>query len=410
MYRQKNKIAAILAVSLLVSACGKKSEQTMESSGEGTIRDVYNESESVTDNLGQPQKAVRNIREKYPDLSDYTGIDSYTGIYVPALQRDFSKADWHVIERNASYTILQNREEPTASYTFGHISDINPVDNSDYSVFSTIYPLVEICYMKDGEPELMNNYYTEVLSVQQDQINGIVAQGFRFETVSKYDYIPAYSYMVFSHVGDDVNYEMMVTDNVYQADGNRKKGEPKESYVLDTRTNVDGKRLIDATTEAPEVEYKIYNGDVTMAVPSFMDVMDIGGVMRVKERNGEYTPFNHAGASVYYLSDELNTKSQVDVLINELNILADNNEVLKCGELNYEDNIIFMGVDDATHLYGSLFLKDGGIDARKAFCGTGKIRFDIFCLQRNEKKLLVMFYYGEDQAEEFWDFIMYNCY
>ncbi len=413
MYRKKSNFIVILVFCLILNSC-KTTEKTesLEGSGTGTIQDLYNSASSavITDNQGQEKKKVRDIWDTYPELPDYTGMDEYPGIYCSIFDRVFLKEDWDLLYGNASYITLRNKAEKTASYTLGHISDTNPLDDSDYSVFSYIYPLTELCYMKDGTPQQLQNYYCEVLSIQDDQINGNPAQGFRFESVSKFNYIPKYSYMVFQRIDDDIIYETMVTDNVYTEDGTRKQGEPKEKIVLDTRTNMDGTRLIDLTEEAPEIEYKVYHGDVNMAVPSFMTIEEAGNGFRIREREGEYTPFNHAGASVMYLTEEITTKQQVETLISEMNYLANNKETLKCSSLQYEENIRFLGVDTATHLYGNLFIKEGGLDVRKDFCGTGKIRFDIFYLQRDEKKLLVMFYRGEDQNDKFWDFIMYNCY
>lgn len=410
MKKQKAEIS-ILVFSLLLSSCSRLKQQEIEDSGKGTLCEVTNEAGLALDNLGNPIEVVRDIKEKYPDMASYTGQDKYENIYIPILGKEYNKSKWTVVEHNVSFTTIRNRVLPDATYTFGRIADIRPADDSNYAVFSTISPLTEVCRMKDGEPEMIENLYCEVLSSQDERINGHPAQGYRFKSISKYDYVPAYSYMIFRHTDDDAIYEMMVTDNVKEdAKSKDKLCEPLDLYVLDTRNNPNHQSILEQAESPSKIEYKVYCDEITMAVPSFMEIYKGNSAFRVRERDGECTPFVGAGATVVYVDGMLDTKEQIMLLIEELQNISDNSTKLESDSLKFEENLQFLGSDGATCLHGNLFIREGGLDARKELCGTGKIVFNIYQVHRGDRIILAMFYCGEDQEDLFREWIKYNCY
>lgn len=403
-------ISVLLCFLAVLSSC--KGAKPTENSGVGTIRDLYNETGVPTDNLGEPIEQVRNIEDKYPELREYSGVDFYSDIYVPLLDACFSASDWTVLESNAEFIILQNNAEPTAVYTFGRISDIHPTDESEYSLFSAIYPLTRsFRIFPDKAPEPMEFYHVEVNDVQQDQINGEIASAYMLEAVSDTSYYPGYIYLIFKKDGSDAIFELMTTDNICAAGESREEGFPKEKFVLDTRRIHDGESVISATTAAPDVEYKVYRHGITLAIPSFLEVTELeNGGYRFTDRDGEYTPFVKAGATVLQVPEGASTKEQINLLIDELNDQADMKGNMSCVDLQYEEGVDFMGVSTATHLHGILKSDKAGLTVRTDLCGTGKVVFDIYYVTRNEKNLVVMFYRSEAQDEEFQRFIEYNTY
>ena len=409
----KNKlqtISVMLCFLSVLNACS--SSKPTENSGIGTIRDLYNETGVPTDNLGEPIEIVRNIEDKYPELREYSSADYYSDIYVPLLNACFPTSDWTVLESNAEYITVQNNAEPTAVYTFGRISDIHPTDDSEYALFSAIYPLTRsFRIFPDKDPEPMEFYHVEVNDVQQDTINGEISSGYLVEAVADTEYCPGYMYLVFKKDGSDAVFELMTTDNICAEGESRDEGFPKEKFVLDTRRIHDGESVISATAAAPDVEYKVYRHGITLAIPAFLEVTELeNGGYRFTDREGEYTPFVKAGATVFQVSEGASTKEQIDLLIDELNDQADLKDKMSCIDLQYEEGVDFMGVSNATHLHGILKSDKAGLKVRTDLCGTGKIVFDIYAVTRNEKHMVVMFYRSEAQDEEFMRFIEYNTY
>lgn len=397
----------VLALALLLCACGKKKDVVY-----GTIADVNAAGSQgmavATDNIGNEIQTARSIDGTYPDLELYTGKDIYEDIYVPVLGKSFSSDRFILVEHNAEYVMMADREHPNATYTFGRISDIHPEKNEDkvtdeYALFSYIYPLTEFAAYVGNTYTVSQLYHSEVTDMQEDWIGDISANGYRFTAVTGVRDDPRYLYLICTKDGNDGMFALMATDEV---DENGKIQVP-----LALEHGKDGRQNITSMAkEATKTEYKVYRDMYSMAVPEYMEVETLADGIRVRERADEATPFAGAGARVIRVEGDISTKDEAELLKTELNSLAHADYRYDVTSVQYEEHVEFLGVSDATHLYGTMRCTDAGLDMRKSVCGTGEICYDIYKVSRNGQKLVIMFYRGEAQNGEFTDFIRFNTY
>ncbi len=399
-------IALVLAAATVLSSCGKPDTV----SSYGTIQDLYDENNPVvaTDNRGNEIKTARLLSDAHPELSVYSGMGSYDGIYVQALGGDLDRKSWEVMSSDAHEIIIRNPDDPTASYSFGQVYNIVTNPNSkgeteEYSIFSVIFPLAQFFTVNDnGEPNFRSFYQASVSASSDTYLNGR-ATGYRFSGAAEGGVTPQYSYMAYTTDGSCVTYALMVTDKVDE------KGLPTQKYVLEYQgTGKDG--MAGLVSEPKKTRYEIYEGRLSMAIPSYMQITEreTGGY-RVSVRDGQYTPLNGSGASVIQISSVMNTREQMELLMQELSDIGGVNTKFTVTDLHYEESVTFMGVE-ATHLYGAMDSDTKGMKVRKNIPGTGYVLFDIYAVRKNGQSYLVCYYRSEAQDEEYQRFIGYNCY
>lgn len=393
----------LMALTILLTSCGNKKEIVY-----GTIEDVKNDEINVTatDNLGNEIRIARRIEDTYPELDLYSGADKYPGIYVPILNRCFDSEKFHLITTNPECVIFCDSDDPKTTFTFGRINDIRVEayggEQSDMFTFlSTVIPMTEFGYYKDSKFSVESLIRADIISTTEDMIGDITADGYKLNAITEADKDPGYVYFVCDKSDDDALFALMTSYNIDE------NGNLKSAYELERNKE---NRIYKEGKPAPQTVYKIFKSTITLAVPSYMKVEEGSNGFRVRERDGEATPFSGSGCTVIYTAGGVNTKEQAETLKAELNSLGGKDYKYDILDAQYEENVDFMGVSDATHLSGLMRCNDSGLTMRSSICGTGEIYYDIFYLNRNGKDMLVMFYRGQPQNEEFSDFIRYNTY
>lgn len=394
----------VVAMALLLTSCSGKKKEVVY----GTIKDVNNEeSEAVaTDNLGNEITTARRIEDKYPELEMYSEAEHYPGIYIPIIGKYFDEEKFYCISHNPEYVMICDYDDPYTTYTFGRINDINSktIDGDQgeaYTFLSTLIPMTEFGYYDQSTISEQSLIRADIIDTNEEWIEDRQVKGYHLNAITEATTEPPYVYLACDKFDKDAIYALMTSYNVDNS------GAVKSLYTLE-RSN--GNRIYKEAKEAPKTVYKVHKSTISLAVPSYLDVEEGSNGLRVKEKEESVTPFSGSGCTVLYVSGGLNTKEQAETLMAELNSLADKKYAYDTVDVQYEENVDFLGVSDATHLSGVMRSRENGLEVRKNVCGTGEIYYDIFSLNRNGKDMLVMFYRGKEMNEEFSEFIRYNTY
>lgn len=393
----------IMAMALLLTSCSGKKKEVVY----GTIKDVNNDDSEViaTDNRGEEISTARRIEDKYPELEAYSGVDTYPGIYVPVLDKYFDTEKFFCITHNPEYVMLCSYEDPLTTFTFGQINDIRLQADSGqadtYTFVSTVLPMTEFATFSNSTFSIKSLIRADISSTNEEWIGSTKVKGYHLNAMTEASKNPDYVYLACDMVENDAVFALMTSYNLDDS------GERKSTFELERNHD---NLIYEEAKDAPETVYKVYKSRVSVALPSYMYVESSNNGLRIREKDGEITPMTGAGCTIIYTSSGLNTKQQENTLISELNDISGKNYTFDTVEVNFEENVDFLGVSDATHLSGVMRCNGSGLDMRKSVCGTGEVYYDIFNLTRNGQTMLVMFYRGEAQNEEFTEFIRYNTY
>lgn len=402
------RVGTILLSLMFLVGCNKA-----ETEPTATIKDLYSaeaEGSSIGDRKDERYYS-RSITDAHPELTAYKPGTEYGAIYLPVFDRCLDSDVLEVSYRDAVSMILIDKEHPTASYILGNLRNYAQMEN-DIASCNDILPYMTI--RRAENEELVDMLLSQIESSQQDQISGKVGTGCRLTLVCGSGYTPTYAYGVFTVDGTLSKSVLMVTDNIVTnpEKSKRQQGQPLEPYVVDSRTNTDGKTLFSVLKDSPSISYSVYQGKTSIAVPSFMNVTEDDAGIDVKVRDDSYTPLDYSGMTVSYgnvpsMNDAVELlKKKAAESFGYSKSLSD----IVVSDIHYEENVKYLGADNGTHIYGRLLPQKRNSEMAKHLPGNGHILFDIYQVNKGGNNYTVMFYYGESQKDEVSKWIELNCY
>lgn len=404
----KLKKAGTILMAFLFLCCGCKKKEQAELA---TIQDLYENEVTETDALGSvipPKDTSRSITDTYPELTMYKAGTLYGGTYIPAYDKCLPSGRFEITYRDNACMVVKDTENPTASYIIGTLRYFTAFD-SDQDCYEDMLPYMSI--RKADDESIHYVILSQIEDSQQDQIGGKVGTGYSLTMICSDTYTPQYAYGVFVREDNLANCVLMVTDNIVASDGARKQGQPKEPVVIDTRSNKDGQTLYSVLTDKLPVNYSVYYGKTSIAVPSFMQVTENERGISVKSQDS-YTPLDYAGMTVFYAGEpSMNDAVELckETAAKEFGFAGSLNSIA-VSDIHYDIDVKCLGVDNCKHIYGSLLPQKRTKNMAQYLPGNGHILFDIYTVNKGGNDYTVMFYYGESQKEEVEKWISYNCY
>lgn len=407
---KRKKAGITILAFLLLCGCSIKKEPEPTA----TIKNLYDEdySEVSDGTISVKDRDMRSLTGAHPELAAYSESNTYGAAYLPVFGKCLNEEKLEIVYRDAVCTVLVDPENPTASYILGSLRCFAPSEN-DMDCSNDILPYLTI--RRAENEERVEVLLSQIDTIREDQISGKLGTGLNLTLICGSGYTPKYAYGVFTTDGTLSNCVLMVTDNVVTDEiSKRKPGQPKEPFVVDYKTNLDGTPLSSALLDdVPTVTYSIYSGKTSVAVPSFMKVTEDNGGISVKTKDGDYTPLDYSGMTVVY-GDSIPTINGAVEAVKAKAAEAFGYEKSLTGiavsDIHYEEHIKYLGSDDATHIYGQLLPQKRSSEIAKKLPGNGHILFDVYQVNKGGNDYTVMYYYGETQKDEVQKWIGLNCY